>query len=105
MVSPYTINHCFLLLKLLNDLMLSKNVVLDQLTVLIMGGRVTPFAPEWRCELPDASKSLEMRSVIFQHRDEVECRRYMYCATKSFSQFLSHLELHPLFFKMSNSVF
>jgi hypothetical protein len=37
MVSPYMINHCFLLLRLLNDLMLSKNGVLDQLTVLIMG--------------------------------------------------------------------
>jgi hypothetical protein len=37
MVSPYTINHCFLLLRLLNGLMLSKNGVLDQLTVLIMG--------------------------------------------------------------------
>jgi hypothetical protein len=71
--------------------------VLDQLTVLIMGGRVTPFDPKWRRELPDATRSLESRSVIFQHRDEVENRRYIYCATKSFSQFLSHFELHPLF--------
>jgi hypothetical protein len=54
------------------------------------GGRVRPFDPQWRCELPDATRSLELRSVIFQHRDEVEYRRYMYCATKSFSQFLSH---------------
>jgi hypothetical protein len=61
------------------------------------GGRVTPFAPQWQCELPDTSKSLELRSTIFQYRDEVEYRRYMYCATKSFSQFLSHFKLHPLF--------
>jgi hypothetical protein len=61
------------------------------------GGRVTPFNPKWRHELPDAIKSLELRFVIFQHRDEVECMRCMYYATKSFSQFLSHFELHPLF--------
>jgi hypothetical protein len=60
-------------------------------------GRVTPFDPKWRCELLDARKSLELRSVIFQHSDEVEYMRYMYYATKSFSQFLSHFELHPLF--------
>jgi hypothetical protein len=48
------------------------------------GGRLTPFDPKWWRELPDATKSLELRSVIFQHRDEVEYRRYMYCATKSF---------------------
>jgi hypothetical protein len=29
------------------------------------GGRVTPFTPQWRRELPDATKSLEMRSTIF----------------------------------------
>jgi hypothetical protein len=63
------------------------------------GGGVSPFAPEWRCELPNASKSLELRSIIFQHRDEVECRRYMYYAIKSFSQFLSHFEVHPLFLR------
>jgi hypothetical protein len=63
------------------------------------GHKVTPFAPEWRCELPNASKSLELRSIIFQHRDEVECRRYMYYAIKSFSQFLSHFEVHPLFLR------
>jgi hypothetical protein len=60
---------------------------------------VSPVAPEWWRELPVALKSLELRSIIFQHRDEVECRRYMYCATKSFSQFLSHFELHPLFLR------
>jgi hypothetical protein len=54
------------------------------------GDRVTPFAPQWWCELPDATKSLELRAAIFQHRDEVEYNRYMYCATKSFSQFVSH---------------
>jgi hypothetical protein len=64
---------------------------------------VTPFDPKWQCELPDATKSLELRSVILQHRDEVEYMRYMYYATKSFSQFLSHfIFIH--FFKMSNSV-
>jgi hypothetical protein len=31
--------------------------------------RVTPFSPQWRRELPDATKSLELRSAIFQHRD------------------------------------
>jgi hypothetical protein len=61
------------------------------------GGRVTLFVPQWRHELPDVKMSLELRSVIFQHRDEVEYRRYMYYATKSFSQFLNHFELHPLF--------
>jgi hypothetical protein len=54
------------------------------------GDRVTPFAPQWRRELLDATKSLELRAAIFQHRDEVEYNRYMYCATKSFSQFVSH---------------
>jgi hypothetical protein len=49
------------------------------------GDRVTPFAPQWRSELPDATKSLELRFAIFQHKDEVEYNRYMYCATKSFS--------------------
>jgi hypothetical protein len=63
------------------------------------GGRVIPFAPQWRRELPDASKSLELRSVIFKHRDEVEYKRYMYCVTKSFSLFLSHFKLHPLFLR------
>jgi hypothetical protein len=97
MVSPSMINHCFLILRLLNGLMPSKNGLLDQLTVIIMRDRVTPFDPQWRHKLLDATKSLELRSLIFQHRDEVEYRRYMYCATKSFSQFLSHIELHPLF--------
>jgi hypothetical protein len=54
------------------------------------GDRVTLFAPQWRCELPDATKSLELRAAIIQHRDEVEYNRYMYYATKSFSQFVSH---------------
>jgi hypothetical protein len=54
------------------------------------GGKVTPFVPHWRHELPDVKQSLELRFVIFQHRDEEEYKRYMYCATKSFSQFLSH---------------
>jgi hypothetical protein len=54
------------------------------------GDRVTPFAPQWRRELPDVTKSLELRTAIFQHRDEVEYNRYMYCATKSFLQFVSH---------------
>jgi hypothetical protein len=54
------------------------------------GDRVTLFAPQWRCELPNATKSLELRAAIFQHRDEVEYNRYMYYATKSFSQFVSH---------------
>jgi hypothetical protein len=58
---------------------------------------VTPFVPQWRHELPNAKKSLDLRSVIFQHRDELEYRRHMYCATKPFSQFHSHFELHPLF--------
>jgi hypothetical protein len=31
--------------------------------------------------------------------DEVEYRRYMYCATKSFSQFLNYFKLHPLFLR------
>jgi hypothetical protein len=60
---------------------------------------VTPFAPQWRYELSDASKSLELRCAIFQHRDEVEYRRYMYCATMSFSHFLSYFELHQLFLR------
>jgi hypothetical protein len=42
------------------------------------GNRVAPFAPQWRRELLDATKSLELRSVIFQHRDEVEYNRYIY---------------------------
>jgi hypothetical protein len=54
------------------------------------GDRVTPFAPQWRRELPDVTKSLELRTAIFQQRDEVEYNRYMYCATKSFLQFVSH---------------
>jgi hypothetical protein len=54
------------------------------------GGTVTPFVPQWRREFPYAKQSLELRSVIFQHIEEVEHKRYMYCATKSFSQFLSH---------------
>jgi hypothetical protein len=58
---------------------------------------VTPFDPKWWHKLPDATKSLELRSVISQHRDEVKYKRYMYCATKSFSQFLNHFKLHPLF--------
>jgi hypothetical protein len=33
---------------------------------------------------------LELRSAILQHSDEVEYNRYMYRATKSFSQFVSH---------------
>jgi hypothetical protein len=41
------------------------------------GGRVTPFDSQWWRELPDATKSLELRYAIFQHRDEVEYRRYM----------------------------
>jgi hypothetical protein len=54
------------------------------------GDRVAPFASQWWRELPDATKSLELRAAIFQHRDEVEYNSYMYCATKSFSQFVSH---------------
>jgi hypothetical protein len=54
------------------------------------GDKVTPFAPQWRRELPDITKSLELRSTIFQHRDEMEYNRYMYYTTKSFSQFVSH---------------
>jgi hypothetical protein len=61
------------------------------------GDEVTQFDPKRRHKLSDATKLLELRSLIFQHRDEVEYRRYMYCATKSFSHFLSHFELHPLF--------
>jgi hypothetical protein len=61
------------------------------------GGRVTPFVPQWRHKLLDGKMSLELRSVICQHKDEVEYQMYMYCATKSFSQFLSHFVLHPLF--------
>jgi hypothetical protein len=60
---------------------------------------VTPFAPQWRRDLPDATKSLELRSAIFQCRDEVEYIRYMYNETKSFSQFVSHCYLHPLFLR------
>jgi hypothetical protein len=39
MVSPSMINQYFLLLRLLNGLMLSKNGVLEQLTVVIMGAK------------------------------------------------------------------
>jgi hypothetical protein len=49
------------------------------------GGRVTPFASHRRRELPDVTKSLELRSAIFRHKDEVEYMRYMYYASKSFS--------------------
>jgi regulator of replication initiation timing len=61
------------------------------------GGRVTPFAPEWRRELPDATKSLELRSAIFQYKDEVEYQRYMSCAPKSFLQFLAILSFIHFF--------
>jgi hypothetical protein len=47
--------------------------------------RVTPFVPQWRHELPDAKQSLDLRSVIFKHKDEDEYKTYMYCAPKSFS--------------------
>jgi hypothetical protein len=40
------------------------------------GDRVTPFAPQWRHELPDMKQSLDMSSVIFEHIDEEEYKRF-----------------------------
>jgi hypothetical protein len=68
------------------------------------GDRETPFTPQWRRDLPDATKSLELRSNIFQHKVEVEYNRYMYYTTKSFSQFVISSFIH-FFLKMSTSIF
>ena len=40
--------------------------------------RVSPFCDEWRHELPDPAKALELRSAIFQHRDEEEYKTYVF---------------------------
>jgi len=42
------------------------------------GKKVSPFRDEWQRQLPDPAKSLELRSAIFQHRDEEEYKTYVF---------------------------
>ena len=48
------------------------------------GNRVPPFRAEWLRALPDAKQALDLRSAIFQHRDEEEYKKYVFCPLSYF---------------------